>query len=340
MQSAGFKYGTSASSLNSDITASFSDGSISVSLTGLNPGTTYWCQAYATVCGTGDKSSSTATFYGDVKSFTTAKTDGYTVGGYLEMPAEKTDANFVNHTFGTGPERNYSYLFDKTVYTSTWVAYPLTTSHIQGSASTTSWKFDPNVDRQYQIDIVPSSYPTKYNAADYARGHQCPNASRRSDATMNSQTYYATNQTPQRQNNFNGQIWSNLEKNVRNLTSNTDTVYVVTGPVYQTVGGNETVNYLTAASSSIKPEKVPIPNYYWKAVMKVKRNSDGNITDAAAIAVWLPHKDYDNDNYSEYIVSIDQIEVYTGLDLFPLIPDELETRMESTMLTWDEFQAW
>ena len=319
--------------------AGSSAGSFTADVSNLTPGTTYYFQAYATVSGTGNQSSTTQTFTSPVNSFTT-KVDGYEIRGYLEMPAETTGANYVNHTWGEGDNRNYSYLFDKTYYTSTWVAYPLTASHTVGSGGSSSWKYDPTFESECQINIVSNSYPTNYNASEYARGHQCPNASRKSDATMNSQTYYSTNQTPQRQDKFNASIWSSLEGAVRNLTSSADTVYVITGPVYQKVGGNETINYLTSAKTSVKPEKVPIPNYYWKAILKVKRNAAGNLTDAAAIAVWLPHKDYDNSNYADYVVSIDQIEQWTGLDLFPLIPDELELPMESATLTWSQFYAW
>ena len=86
---------------------------------------------------------------------------------------------------------------------------------------------------------------------------------------MNAQTYYATNQTPQLQDQFNSGIWSSLEKAVRSLTSGSDSLYVATGPCYQTVGGNETVNYLAAVSSSTTPQQVPIPHYYWKAILKI-----------------------------------------------------------------------
>ena len=45
--------------------------SFTVSLSSLAAGTTYYYQAYATVQGTGDKSSSVQTFTGDVNQFTT-----------------------------------------------------------------------------------------------------------------------------------------------------------------------------------------------------------------------------------------------------------------------------
>ena len=50
-----------------------------------------------------------------------------------------------------------------------------------------------------------------------------------------------------------------------------------------------------------------LPNYYWKAVLKVKR-VDGEIVDATTIGFWLPHKDLKGHSYVNYTVSVDQIE--------------------------------
>lgn len=60
--------------------------SFTASLSGLSAGTTYYYQAYATVQGTGDKSSSVLTFTGDVNQFTTEAEE---VGGLLELPARR-----------------------------------------------------------------------------------------------------------------------------------------------------------------------------------------------------------------------------------------------------------
>ena len=60
--------------------------SFTASLSGLAAGTTYYYQAYATVQGTGDKSSSVLTFTGDVNQFTT---EAEVVGGLLELPARR-----------------------------------------------------------------------------------------------------------------------------------------------------------------------------------------------------------------------------------------------------------
>ena len=219
-----------------------------------------------------------------------------------------------------------------------WVAYPLAPAHTSGNGSTSSWKFNPNIPQDKQVNIVKNSYGTMYNAGSYARGHQIPNADRKSDDTMNGHTYYSTNQTPQLQNNFNGSIWGSLEGAVRTeVTTYADTIYVVTGPCYRKVGGNETVNYLTGASDSANPASLPIPNYYWKALLKVKRSGNA-ITSAKAVGFWFEHKGYDkNTSYADYSVSVDQIEEWTGFDLFANLPTELQAAAE-TNSSWTTFK--
>ena len=322
-------------------------GSISAPVTGLEPLTTYYYRAF--VAEYNESTSSYEYRYGSILSFTTEAGPGYTPSGWLELPAVSGGEDFVGKFYGSGGtagvNRNYSYYYDYTRYASLWVAYPLCGTHKSGSASTSSWRYNPNISYlspNRQVFVTSNSYGTMYGDDTYSRGHQCPNASRKSDDTMNEQTYYVTNQTPQRQNNFNASIWGSLEGAVRDLVSSaTDTVYVATGPVYQKVGGNETINYLTGADGkNANPSSLAIPNYYWKAILKVKRNDGGNIIAAKAIGFWFEHKDYDkNTPYSNYAVTVNQIEEWTGFDLFTNLPDALEDGAESNA-SWTDFQSY
>lgn len=257
------------------------------------------------------------------------------------MPARASGANQVSESLGSGVTRNYSYLYDKSLYASLWVAYPLTRNHTTGNGNTTVWRYNPNPDipHEYQINVTGGSYGTNYGASTYARGHQCPNASRKCTDDMNKQTYYVTNQTPQLQSGFNSGVWSRLEEAVRTLTSTADTVYVITGPCYKKVGGSETIRYLTVSEdkkTTVSPEKVPLPNYYWKVLLKVRR-SGGSITSASAIGFWFEHRAYESDTFSNYAVSVDTIEQYTGFDLFANLPDSIEAAAEQNT-SWSTFQ--
>jgi endonuclease G len=321
-------------------------GSFSMTISSLDPSSTYTFQAYVTEYNenTGQYEDRWAS---NSLTFNTTAQVAETPAGWLELPEETGTEDFVGRFYGEGSQvgtnRNYSYYYNYTYYASMWVAYPLTAAHTSGSASTSSWRYNPNISNNNQVSIVSNAYGTMYGASQYARGHQIPNASRKSDDTMNLQTYYSTNQTPQLQNKFNGSIWAALEGAVRNLTSSADTVYVATGPVYRKVGGSETITYLTGASGkNANPSSLPIPNYYWKALLKVTRNSNGQITGASTIGFWFDHREYESSEHyydSEHIVSVNQIETWTGLNLFHNLPDSIEESAESNT-SWGSFSSF
>ena len=242
-------------------------------------------------------------------------------------PGAEDSDNYVS-MFKVGSARNYSYLFDKSMYTTMWVAYPLYGSTIGGDYSA-SWKPNPNLAESAQIDIWSGSYGVE----DYSRGHLLPDASRDGNSEMLKQAYYATNQVPQIQNSFNGGIWSSLENGVRSEVKS-DTLYVVTGVAFKKVGGSESVKYIQPAKDT---KQCPVPNYFYKVVMKVKR-SGNTITSASTIGFWFEHKTYSG-SYENYAMSVDQIEQWTGMDFFVNLPDSVEASAE-TNSNWSTFKSF
>lgn len=235
-------------------------------------------------------------------------------------------------------QRNYTALYDEDTYTSYWVAYPLCASHTT-TGREEIWGYDPKVSKDVQTSVrkgyganVPTeNYPNNF----YARGHQIPNADRNAVPQMQEQTYYSTNMTPQIQNGFNGGVWAKLEEAVRGEIPQDDTLYIVTGASFRKVNENLAAMQITNKNDG---KHLPVPNYYWKAVLKVKRNA-GAVTDAMAIGFWLPHKDLKGHDYSEYTVSVDQIEQWTGFDFFVNLKDEKEKPAE-TNSSWQAFVAF
>ena len=216
----GFYWGTTSNPTTKITLSGTVSSPFSSSRTGLSVGTTHYYKAY--VKEYNSSTSTTTERVGSVVSFTTTGGSGGVPTGWLELPAQTGNEDYIGTFYGSGGNtaryRNYSYYYNYTYYASMWVAWPLCAEHTSGNASS-KWKYNPNIDESYQVSIVSKSYPTIYGANDYARGHQCPNADRKSDGTMNQHTYYATNQTPQLQNNFNGSIWGSLEGATRSLLS-------------------------------------------------------------------------------------------------------------------------
>jgi endonuclease G len=321
----------------------------------LNENTTYYYKAYVL-----EYDGNTGSFterYGTIRSFTTRTKAAFKPGGWLELPtttvvastttSSREDLYMVTHRammIGSDkPQRNYTILYDPEMYASYWVAYPLCNNHL-GSGREESWDFDPEVPESKQTNIRKGAYGVKWPTAAYdnnyfARGHQLPNADRNGVDAMMAQTYYSTNLTPQLQYGFNGDIWKNLEDGVRNVVKGTaDTVYVVTGAAFRKVGGSEPITKIT----SVRDNKLlPVPNYYWKVLLKVSWSGD-DVTGATAIGFWLDHwATYSTaiDAYEACAVSVDQIEAWTGFDFFSNLSTSLQDGAEAAT-DWAAFKAY
>ncbi len=262
-------------------------------------------------------------------------------------------SGLTSGTFSDGSDRNYTYLYDKNMYTAMWVAYPLYSATYSGTNKYSgSWRETPGIPDSDEINVWSASYnvvlgQTTYveNAQTacgsdgdyYAKGHQIPDADRQYDEEMVKQTYYAINSTPQIQKKFNGSMWSRLESAVRTEADKTDILYVTTGPLFNRKDQslNEEVIWITPKGDPSK--KCPVPNYYWKVLLKVRYDSEGEIASACTIGFWFEHKQYDNSNYAAYAESVNVIERRTGLDLFTNLPDGIEESVEGNS-NWQTFQ--
>ena len=311
-------------------------GTFSATLSGLAPGTSYVFQAYATVLGTGQYSSEKGTF--QAASPMVFKTQGATKPAvnedWLELASGKEGSQYVVSTTYAGSERNYTVFYDTSMMTPLWTAYPLERGHMGSYKRPSSWSYNPKIDEKYQIKVTDVSYSDN----TYSRGHMCPNASRNGNATMQAQTFYVTNQVPQVQDSFNSGIWSNLEGAVQGVAKSNanEEIYVVTGVAFNKGAESPTINYTSPSKAS--SQRVPIPNYFYKLVLRVK-TSGGTVTDAVCVAFWFEHKAY-TDSYANYTVSVDEVESWTGFDFFVNLPSDIETRCEAKNTSWSAFESF
>ena len=272
-------------------------------------------------------------------------TSGMPANGWLELPATTSGSDYFSGTFFAGSARNYTYLYQYSSYTALWTAYPLYRETISsgaplgpvmysGEETRASWTYNPQIEKTKQVNLS-SSYGVDYGNTIYSRGHQIPNGDRKGNSTMQSQTYYFTNSTPQIQNGFNGSIWNSLENGIRDVIGS-DTMYVVTGASFLKGGKAENITYINPAGDPNKD--VPVPNYYWKVLLKVKRNGS-NITSAKAIGFWLKHQQYSNNNYESHAFCVDSIEAWTGFNFFVNVPESIQNSAEKNT-SWDTFKSF
>ena len=204
---------------------------------------------------------------------------------------------------GKSGTRNWSCYWDYKEHLSPWVAYPLNNS-LKGSGSrSNAWGYDPLLPTSLQPNLTGGSY-----GGGWTRGHQIPSADRLKTYAANASTFVPTNMTPQ-DYDFNGEIWGALEGKVRDYAGKSDTLYVVTGCLF---------DKSSRTSGTSSGFAVKIPTHYFKALL-YKGSSTYTVADGyMAAGFLLPH---DNDiaggDPLDYLMTIDELETRTGFDFFP-----------------------
>ena len=250
---------------------------------------------------------------------------------WLELASIKEDGTryVVNTSYADG-KRNYTVFYDTEMMTPLWTAYPLNSSHMGNTERPKDWSYNPDIDEKSQIKVCDGSY-TAYSG--YSRGHMCPNASRNGNKTMQLQTFYVTNQVPQVQDSFNSGVWSALEGEVQKLAKNEE-IFVTTGVSFHK--GNETPQIQYISPEKHPDQRVPIPPYFYKLVLRVKYVA-ASVTDASCTAFWFENRAYTQDQFHNYSCSVDQVEEWTGFDFFVNLPDEIENAAEAKNISWSQF---
>lgn len=246
------------------------------------------------------------------------KTDVESGERRLELPASVDSKTAEEMEIKCGDRVNYTALYDTERYASLWVAYSLTSEDMGDIKRPSSWSYNPQLSTSKQVNLCSRSYND-----DYSRGHLIPNASRNARREEQEQTFYVTNSVPQIQNGFNGGVWMHLESAVQRYAEH-EPLYVATGVVFEPVGENCEIGYTTAKDDT---KRVPVPNYFYKVVLRVERNASGEVVDAEAIGFWFEHRAY-SDKYYNYAVSVDEVERLTGFDFFASLPDDVEACAE------------
>ena len=87
-----------------------------------------------------------------------------------------------------------------------------------------------------------------------------------------------------------------------------------------------------ASSETQKSGYIPIPKYFFVAVLKKELNKSTNQYTYSAFGYWFPHenKAFENgDKLGNYVVNIKTLEDKTGIDFFCNLPDEIEKNIEN-----------
>lgn len=246
----------------------------------------------------------------------------------LEFPRLKGGQSTVITHFDNG-EVNYSVEWDTVKRSNRWSAYEIYASNRVWNNNVPRYKAEKGED-QYPTDpdLHCSTAWTVDNdpfwRSGYDHGHLCPSADRRNTKLQQYQTFYLTNMMPQN-SVFNSGVWANMENWVRNQisTGSKDTLYVVKGGTIDNPSQYEarTVHGMI------------IPKYYYMAVLM--KNSSGY----RAMGFKVEHKESRDTNLAKYVVNIDELEKFTGIDFFCNLPDDIENHVEGLPLE-NVLRAW
>jgi len=164
-----------------------------------------------------------------------------------------------------------------------------------------------------------------YSGSGFDRGHNCPSADRTSSSDANSATFLMTNMIPQAPQN-NQQTWVNLENYLREQVVAGYEVYIIMGS-YGT-GGTGSIS----SANTINNGHVNVPSNVWKVavILPVGNNDLGRVTATTrVIAVNTPNINTINSDWTQYIVTVRDIEKATGYNLLSNLPQAIQDAVET-----------
>ena len=205
----------------------------------------------------------------------------------------------------------YAARYNYATKVSEYVVEKVTSKSIVGNAPRKDeFREDPEVPVQFRSTLKD------YQGSGYDRGHMAPAADFYYSTQAMSESFFLTNMMPQVPGNNRG-IWKYTEEYTRAWAKAFEEVYVITGVIYTepvTKFGNN----------------VMVPGYLHKIVFAPKIGK--------SIALLYPNQKLPVEDIPKYIVSISEIEKYTGINFMPNLPAEL-MQVETTKANWKEWSG-
>lgn len=153
-----------------------------------------------------------------------------------------------------------------------------------------------------------------YVGAGYDRGHMAPAADMTYSAQAMSESFYLTNMMPQVPGNNRG-IWKYTEELTRFYAQKYNVVYAITGTMFGQ-------GALTIGNG------VRVPTHIYKIII--------DPTNGRAIAFMFPNQKLNPAEIANYIVSIAELEQYTGINFSPALPPQLQ-QMEKVRANYSQW---
>lgn len=196
----------------------------------------------------------------------------------------------------------YSYDYN----TPLWTAWELTAD--EASARDVQRKDEFSQDMDLGFD---SPKTTDYSRSGYDRGHMAPAGDFMWSDNAMEESFLMSNVCPQ-DHVLNAGTWNDLEKQCRRWAQKYGQLWICCGPLFedspQTIG---------------RECSVSVPYAFYKVVMKEFQG------EKTAIGFVIPNEPLEDDFFN-YIVSVDEVERMTGIDFFASLPDDIEDLIEAS----------
>lgn len=193
-----------------------------------------------------------------------------------------------------------------------WVAYELTDKEAKSKKTERSNKFVPD-------PMVKGATATNedYTRTGYDRGHLAPAGDMKWSAKAMRESFYLSNICPQKPA-LNRGIWKELEEQSRRWANDYGSLLIATGPV------------MTDKMKRMGKNGVGVPTAFYKVICYVSGN------EYKAIGFIFENRDYKKTSLKSMAIPVDSVEKVTGINFFPVIPDEQEKVMEAK-IDWDNW---
>ena len=243
------------------------------------------------------ESSKPVSGYTDFRNPTPKASQDNSVSAPVNAPQKAEDKEYPIISYSA-----YEVMYNPEYKIPRWIKYELLASETDGVWSRKGLKFTPDPSVSF-----PQAEDSDYRGSGWSRGHMAPAADFKWSSQAMIETFFFTNCCPQNQAMNSGQ-WHTLEKKVRDWANRYGALIVYTGPIV-----------LDNAYGTIGYNKVVVPDAFFKAIL----------TGEQAIA-FVMYNHNNNENMQKCAMTVDDLEVLTGIDFFTELDDDFENRVEAT----------
>ena len=199
--------------------------------------------------------------------------------------------------------RSYILSYNRKTKLPNWVAWRLTSEHTEGPYKRIKKYFE-------DINVpTPRATDEDYQGSNWTCGHMCPAGDNKWDSIAMRESNLLTNICPQSAS-LNSGLWNNIEQDCRNWAKQYGDLYIVCGPVlynkeHETIGDN----------------KVVVPEAFFKVILCLQGTPK-------AIGFVIKNNE-GKKRKDQNINTVDEVERITGIDFFPVLPNEIENKVEA-----------